>query len=60
MPIAESLLILWSLILVPAILLLLYAFFTGRLAEDEDRRFLPIREPEPDWWDTGDASEGVR
>ncbi|HEY3318557.1 MAG TPA: hypothetical protein VGK50_09060 [Coriobacteriia bacterium] len=54
-PIAETLLLLSSIVIVPAILVLLFAFFTGRLTADEDRRYLPILEPETDWWDTSDA-----
>lgn len=62
-PIAEILVLLTSITVVPAILVVLYAFFTGRLTADEDRRFLPILEPEIDWWDPGsrtraDAIEG--
>lgn len=55
-PIAESLLLLWSVILTPAILVLLYAFLTGRLAANEDRRYLPLLGWEPDWWDRSEAA----
>jgi hypothetical protein len=50
-PIAEALYLLSSIVLLPAILLLLFALVTGRLAESGDRRSLPLRDPEPDWWD---------
>jgi hypothetical protein len=57
-PIAEALLLLWSIFLTPAILLLLFAAVTGRLAADEDRRYLPLLSPEPDVWDRSDDAEG--
>jgi hypothetical protein len=54
MSIEESLLILWSVMIVPALVVLLYAAFTGRMTSDENRRFLAIREPERDWWDASE------
>jgi hypothetical protein len=56
----EALLIMWSVIILPAVVVLLVAFFLGRLAVDEDRRYLPVRESERDWWDTSaeDPAEG--
>lgn len=58
--IEQSLLILWSVMILPALIVLLYASFTGRLTADENRRFLAIREPERDWWDeSADTAEEV-
>jgi hypothetical protein len=47
----EALLVMWSVIILPAVVVLLVAFFLGRLAVDEDRRYLAVREVEHDWWD---------
>ncbi len=41
----------------PAMLVLLYVTFTGRLGSTEDARYLPILDPEHDFWDPEEDPE---
>ncbi len=41
----------------PAMLALLYVSLTGRLGRSEDARYLPIMDPEHDFWDTEEEPE---
>ena len=41
----------------PAMLALLYITFSGRLGHTEDARYLPIMDPEHDFWDTQEDPE---
>lgn len=50
----EGLVLMSSTIVVPAMIVLIVAFFRGRLQPDEDARRLPIREQVEDFWDTSE------
>lgn len=54
--IIEAMFLMTSAILLPAIALLIYLFFRGNLTATESSRFLPLRDPEPDYWSETDGS----
>ncbi len=59
---SEALMIITTVLLLPGMIVLSYAFFNGSLTNSEDNKYLPLREAEEDYWSGsgGDTRQSLR